>query len=154
MIVGVIRVAIPLADSACVRYYVPMSTVQNTISLTQGRKRLFDIADEVQTPGVAYTLTSDGSPKVVLMSADEYESWLETLNVLSDFPTITDEVRDTHRAVVSGEWKKWSTIESLKKDWGMSTETKVASRKRASSKGSKNHGIRTRTKTISKKIAQ
>ena len=123
-----------------------MSSVHTTISLTQGRKRLFDIAHEVQTPGVAYTLTSDGSPRVVLVSADEYESWSETLQVLSDFPTIRKDVREVRTVRASGAWKKWSTLTDLKRDWHI--DTKVAS------KPQKRYGVRTRPQTLSKKSAR
>jgi prevent-host-death family protein len=123
-----------------------MSTVQDTISITEGRKRLFDIAHDVQTKGRSYTLTHDGSPQVVLMSADEYESWIETLEVLSDFPNIKKEVAETKSARTSGTWKKWSTLDDLKHDWKVlapfSTKTK------------KPYGVRTRTKTIGKKSAR
>ena len=120
-----------------------MNTTQHTISITEGRKRLFDIAEDVQTPGHSYTLTSDGSPKVVLMSADEYESWYETMNVLSDFPDIKRDIEETKKARTSGTWRKWSTLTDLKRDWNVPT-----------TKAKTPYGIRTRTKTISKKIAR
>ena len=44
------------------------------ISITEGRKKLFKIAEEVQKPDTYYTFTVDGKPRVVLMSQDEFNS--------------------------------------------------------------------------------
>lgn len=57
---------------------------KTTIPITEARKRIFDIAEEVQKPGVYYTFTEKGRPKAVFMSYDEFDSLMETLEILSD----------------------------------------------------------------------
>jgi len=54
------------------------------ISITQARKDFYTIIDEVQKPGTTYTLTVHGQPKGVLLSYEEFESIMETLDVMSD----------------------------------------------------------------------
>jgi prevent-host-death family protein len=83
---------------------------RTTISLTEARKRIFDIAEEVQKPGVYYTFTENGRPKAVVMSANEFESWAETLEVSHDFPDLE---KDTRKA--EGEFEKgdYLTLEEL-----------------------------------------
>ena len=44
-----------------------------TIPITEARKRLFEIAREVQKPGVQYTLTEHGKPTVTILSARAFE---------------------------------------------------------------------------------
>ena len=50
-----------------------------TISITEARKRLFQIAKEVQIPGRSYVLTEKGKPKVVIISFKELDSLKETI---------------------------------------------------------------------------
>ncbi len=116
---------------------------KTTISISEARKRIFDIADEVQAPHKVYTLTSDGKPKAVIMSAEEYESWMETMEVLYDFPDIRKDIEETKQAFKDGSYKNWATLDDLKRDWGMAV--KVAEKPKIK------YGIRTISKTKSKK---
>jgi prevent-host-death family protein len=95
-----------------------MATIKTTISITEARKRIFDIAKEVQTPNKVYTLTSDGKPKAVIMSAQEYESMVETMEVERIFPDMDKDIAEVKRAIIAGEHKNWPTLADLKKDWG------------------------------------
>jgi len=58
--------------------------IKTTKSATEVRKDFFDILDQVERSGVPYTITKGGKPVVVMMSAEEYESWQETLDIMSD----------------------------------------------------------------------
>lgn len=51
---------------------------------TEVRDRLREILDDVTETGNQYTITRHGRPVAVIVSADEYESLIETLNILSD----------------------------------------------------------------------
>jgi prevent-host-death family protein len=62
-----------------------MST-NTTISISEARKKIFQLAKEVQRPSVSYTLTDKGRPKAVIISAQDFESWQETLEVINVFP--------------------------------------------------------------------
>lgn len=61
---------------------------RTTLSISDARARIFDIAESAQAPHKIYTLTEHGKPKVVLMSAEEFESWRETVEVLHEVPDI------------------------------------------------------------------
>lgn len=116
---------------------------KRTISITEARKRIFDIAEEVQIPNRVYTITEGGKPKVVIMSAEEYESWIETMEVIRDCPNILNEIRETNEAIRTGEYKTWPTFDDLKREWGMAV--KVAE------KPKRKYGVHTHSKTKSKK---
>jgi len=116
---------------------------KTTLSLSDARKKIFDIAKDVQKPDRHYTLTDKGRPRVVIMSAEQYESWAETLEVVNDFPDLEKDIKETRRAIESGEYKRWTTFEellnregfapvsgSLKKN-ALSHKDKTARRKRA-----------------------
>lgn len=118
-----------------------MST-KTTIPITEARKRIFDIAEEVQEPGVYYTFTEKGRPKAVLMSAEEFESWVETLEATREFPDLKKDVKEAEQAFKSGEYKNWTTLEELlvreglliadksRKKYGVSTKNKTKCRQR------------------------
>ncbi len=99
-----------------------MST-KTTIPISEARRRIFDIAEDVQTPSRYYTLTEKGRPKAVLMSAEEFESWVETVEVLHDVPTLDREIAAAKRDIRTGRYKTFSTLRDLKADWGISLAT-------------------------------
>jgi len=118
-----------------------MINTKTTISISEARKRIFDIADEVQTPNKVYTLTADGRPKAVIMSAEEYESMIETMEVNRLFPDLDKDIAETKEAIRTGEYKKWSTLADLERDWGFAVAEKPK----------KKYAVRTNNKIKSKK---
>ena len=56
----------------------------NTVPLTEVRDNLRKIVDDVVKTGDEYVITRHGKPQAVVISYDEYESLLESLNLLSD----------------------------------------------------------------------
>ena len=56
----------------------------NVTPLTEARNRLSEIIDEVTSTGPGHVITKHGRPAVVVVDHDEYESLIETLNILSD----------------------------------------------------------------------
>ena len=52
--------------------------------LTDARNRLSEFVDEVITTGSELVITKHGRPAAVVMGHDDYESLMETLNILSD----------------------------------------------------------------------
>ncbi|MBI4407116.1 MAG: type II toxin-antitoxin system Phd/YefM family antitoxin [Candidatus Kerfeldbacteria bacterium] len=88
-------------------------TTKTTVSITEARKRIFDIAEQVQRPNVYYTLTDKGRPKAVVMSAEEFESWAETLEVMRDFPNLSEDLKEIERDIRSGKYKTYTRLEDL-----------------------------------------
>jgi len=85
---------------------------KTTISITEARKRIFDIAEEVQKPNKYYTLTEKGRPKVVLMSAEEFDSLMENLEILSD-PKIMANIKKAEEEYKNGECVSWEETKKL-----------------------------------------
>ena len=56
--------------------------------LTQARNRLSEIVDEVASTGSEFVITRHGKPAAVVMGFEDYESLIETLNILSDSETM------------------------------------------------------------------
>ena len=62
---------------------------ESSAPLTEVRERLSEVVDEVLTEGTEMTITKHGRPVAVILGIDEYESLIETLNILSDPDTMT-----------------------------------------------------------------
>lgn len=60
------------------------TTALTTTSLTDARDNFSEIVDRVVDEGEQWTVTRHGKPVAVILSHDEYESLVETLNILSD----------------------------------------------------------------------
>jgi antitoxin YefM len=60
----------------------------NTAPLTEARDHLREIVDDVVETGNVYTITRHGRPVAVVLSHDEYESLMETMNILADRDTM------------------------------------------------------------------
>jgi len=134
-----------------VHYYVHIITNPNymnaktTLSISEARKKIFDLAGEVQKPGIYYTFTEKGRPKAVLMSAEEFESWQETLEVMNDFPDLKEDIKEAEQAYVSGEYKNWLTLEQL-----LAKEGFVVSNKASQKYGVSNQSQAKRAKRVGK----
>ena len=66
-----------------------------TAPLTEVRGNLSEIVDEIHGTGSQCVITKHGRPIAVILSHDEYESLVETLNILGD--------EDTMAALAQGE---------------------------------------------------
>ncbi len=110
---------------------------KTTLPISEARKKIFEIAKEVQKPGNYYTFTEKGRPKAVLMSVEEFESWQETLEIMREFPKLEKDVKEVEAAVKSGEYKNWTTLEELLTKEGFIVSDKAA----------KKYGIPTKTQT-------
>ena len=115
---------------------------KTTLPISEARKKIFKIAEKVQKPSTHYTLTEKGKPKVVMMSAEEFESWQETLEVMRDFPGLEKTIKKVDKDVRSGGYKKYPTLEEVlskygfiladksKIKYGVSSKVRTKSRKR------------------------
>ena len=59
-------------------------TLKNILSITEARNNLFKIIDQAQKSSAYFTLTERGRPKAVIMSAEEFDSWQETVEIMGD----------------------------------------------------------------------
>jgi prevent-host-death family protein len=83
---------------------------KNTLPISEARKKIFEIAEEVQKPNKYYVLTEKGRPKAVIMSAELFDSWAETLEVLQEFPSLG---RDFQEAEADYRNHNYITLEAL-----------------------------------------
>ena len=81
-----------------------------TLPISEARRKIFDIAEDIQIPGTHYILTERGISKVVVLSASEYDSWIETMEVMRDFPNLKKDIQEAEKDYKQG---KYITLEEL-----------------------------------------
>lgn len=94
---------------------------RHTLSITEARKKIFDIAEDVQKTGSHYILTDKGQPKAAILSIEELESWRETIDILVHHPTIQNDIKQAEK-----EFKEGKTIplEEVMAEYGYAVSDK------------------------------
>lgn len=87
---------------------------KTTMSISEARKKIFEIAKDVQRPSTYYTLTENGRPKAVLMSAKQFDSLKEDLEILGN-PKIMKNIKEAEEQLKRGEYV---TLDELMKECG------------------------------------
>ncbi len=59
-----------------------------TLPVTEARNRFLKMIKETDEAFARFVITKKGKPVAVLMSCDDYEGWLETLEIMSDPDTM------------------------------------------------------------------
>lgn len=89
---------------------------EKIMSLTEARKKIFQIANEVQDPDTRFILTENGKAKAIVMSIDEFESWKETFEVMYEIPNLKEEIEEADREYKRGDYV---TLEELLEKEGL-----------------------------------
>lgn len=74
---------------------------QTIISATRARSDFFRILDKIEKINLAYTITVNGSARAVIMNAREFDSWLETLDIMSN-PELVKGIKEGKRDLAAG----------------------------------------------------
>ena len=82
-----------------------------TLPLTEAKAKLSSLIDEVRDRDEEVTITRNGRPVAVLVSADEFESWKETISIRAD-AALMEEIRQGLAALKEGNAKLY-TLEEL-----------------------------------------
>src|SRR3989344_2858176 len=78
--------------------------IKNIMSISQARKEIFSIMKQVQQPGQHFMLTEKGRPKMVVLSASDFESLVETVDVLRAFPDLEDDISEAEGEYCKGNY--------------------------------------------------
>ncbi len=85
-----------------------------TLPITEAREKLTTLVKKAHKQLDEYIITVNGKPAAVLLSADEYESWKETNEILAD-PGLVKAIRQGEKEIAEGKGISW---EQAKKDLG------------------------------------
>jgi prevent-host-death family protein len=88
-----------------IRKAVKNMDIKKVLPLTEARKNIFKIVEDIEKEGSCYGFTERGTIKAVLMPAHEFESWRETLAIMKEFPDI-----DKSIAAAKKDWQNKNYI--------------------------------------------
>ncbi len=77
--------------------------MNKTVTASQARNNFFAILKEIEVPGVSVTITYEGLPKGVLMSVEEFDGLMETLDITAhpeEVAAIEEGMREKERGEV------------------------------------------------------
>lgn len=83
-----------------------------TLPITQAREDLTILVNNARKKLMEYVITVNGSPAAVIISAEEYESWKETNDILAD-PKLMQAIKKGEKDVEEGAVFE---LEALKKE--------------------------------------
>lgn len=80
-----------------------------TLPISKAREELTTLVDKASKLLDEYIITVNGTPAAVLMSAQEYESWKETTEILAD-PGLMQAIREGEEDIEKGRVYDWETV--------------------------------------------
>ncbi|MCD4780419.1 MAG: type II toxin-antitoxin system Phd/YefM family antitoxin [Candidatus Omnitrophica bacterium] len=83
--------------------------MKNTLSLKQLRPELSKVIESIDKKFDRFIITKRGKPVVVMMSIDDYESLIETLDILEDKETMK-RVRNGENEIKAGKTRSWRDV--------------------------------------------
>ena len=84
----------------------------NTISVSEAKMKLSALVDSVKNTDEEVVITKNGRPVAVLVSPDEFDSWRETLKVLSD-SDLKEEIKNGLESLKKGKSSLYTLDELL-----------------------------------------
>ena len=83
----------------------------NTVSLKELRPELPKVVARIDGRLDRYVVTRRGKPVVVMLSIDDYESLMETLDILAD-PNAMAGIRKGEEEIRRGKTRSWASIKA------------------------------------------
>lgn len=85
--------------------------MNKTVTASEARNGFFAMLKAIETPGVSVTITYEGHPKAVLMSVEDFEGWMETLDIMSN----PEEAKEILERLHNIDHEETVTFEEFKK---------------------------------------
>lgn len=86
-----------------------------TLSASRARANFYNLLDEVAASGKRVGITKKGKTTAILISAEEYESWQETNEILAD-KSLMRAIKQGEKDLKEGRVYDW---EEVKKELGI-----------------------------------
>ncbi len=94
----------------------------NYINATDARNNFFDLLENVKKRPYPINITVKGVPEAVIMSREEYDSWVDTMETLSD-PELMDQIKESEADFKAG---RYQTLEEVEREFGWDKNKIVA----------------------------
>jgi prevent-host-death family protein len=84
-------------------------TMTKTIPLKEARDRFSELVDKADRLSERFVVTKNGAPKAVVMSAQEFESWMETLEFMAN-PKAVKALNQGLREAKAGKFRSFKDV--------------------------------------------
>jgi len=95
------------------------------IPATKARNNFFGLLEQVKTNPFPIHITVKGIPEVVLISKEDYDGWMATIETLSD-PQLLEAIKEGNEDIKAGRYTDW---EDVKKELRLSVKHRYVSNK-------------------------
>ena len=86
-----------------------MFDMQDGVSLTDARAVLTQLPEKLAEGQGVIPLTRHGKPVLAIMTWDLFESWLETIEIMSD-PELMAQLRQSMSEIEEGRTRPWEEV--------------------------------------------
>ena len=93
----------------------------HTLPITKAREELASLVENAKKRLDEYVITVNGTPAAVIISVAEYESWKETMEIMSD-PELMKAIKEGEEDVKAGRVRDW---EDVKKELKIDVQIKT-----------------------------
>ena len=83
----------------------------HTITLKELRPDLPKVVNDIDKKWERYIVTKHGKPSVVMLSVEDYESLMETLDILTD-PKAVKGLKQGENDLRKGKTRSWKTVKA------------------------------------------
>jgi prevent-host-death family protein len=80
-----------------------------TLPITKAREKFTSIVENANKLLDKYVITVNGTPSAVIMSSEEYESWQETNEILSN-PELLKAIKKGEKELKEGKGVSWEDV--------------------------------------------
>jgi prevent-host-death family protein len=77
------------------------------LSITKAKQQLLELARRNEETGDSFILIKNGEPVSALLPFEEYESLLETLDILETEPDIVKKLKAAEKGIGAGHYTTW-----------------------------------------------
>ena len=86
-----------------------MPQIDRFLSVSEARNKLLDLIRQMKHKQEVVAITRDGVPSAVLLSVDQFEGLMETIEILSDQKSIRA-LRRSLKQAEKGQWVSHCTV--------------------------------------------
>ena len=86
-----------------------MNSTITYITATEARNNFFDLLGKVKKGPYPVNITVKGIPQAVIMSKEDYDSWMATIETLSD-PELMEQIRQSEKDFKAGKYEDWEDV--------------------------------------------
>lgn len=77
------------------------------VSLSEAKDKLPELTRRIQRLGESFVIVKDSEPVSAMIPFDEYESFLETLDILETEPDIARKLKRAESEIKAGKYEVW-----------------------------------------------